>query len=283
MTLKGRLMAAINAFRNPPVGADADFESGRISRYEWFWRMYWNTAYDSVADYAANFAAGTKLYRFVRGLRNPLARWADFYVANVWGGMLDLAAGDGSREPSALPIVTESDALRPAIARLWQWSNWNSKRSLAMRYSAVCGDVFVKVVDKPDAARVFLQTVWPGVVADASWDDFGNLKRIIFQYRRSDERKTDNPNEAPRRYDYKEVIEHPSVWGGKYTRVRTYRNGGLYGFDENGNKPEWELPYDFVPCVHVPFMDVGSNWGAVGFARAIPEIRFRQQRRVIAG
>ena len=262
-------MAAYNAFRNPAAGESATYEDGRAGRYRWHWALYWNTAYDRLTDYLTMWPPGTKLYTNTRGLRNPLARWVDFYVANTWGGALDLAAGDGTRTPSALPIVTENDALRPAIARLWQWSNWGSKRDLVTRYSTVCADAFIRVVDRPGVdgrqPRVFLQTLWPGHVTDAQWDDFGNLKRLEIKYQRRDD--------ATRAlYEYGEVMEHPLAWGGTQTRVQTFRNGGLFGYAENGGEAEWLLPYDFLPAVHIPWMDAGANWGATGYTRALPKI-----------
>lgn len=263
-TVTSRFRAAYNAFWNPPAGDSEGFASQRMSRYEWFWALYWNTAYDDLSAYFANYPTGSKLYKFTRGLRNPVHRYVDFYVANVWGGALDMQAGNGRATPSALPIETENEALRPAIARLWTWSNWNSKRTLATRFSSSLGDCFIKVVDRPQVGKVYLQVRWPGEVSEAEWDDFGNLKRAVIEY--------DSLDEKEQRFTYREEIEHPSAWGGATTRFSTYRNGIAFGYAENGGEAQWTTPYDFVPMVHVPWLDVGQHWGAVGFIAAVRKI-----------
>lgn len=260
-------MAAWKAFWNPPAGGSG-FESNRPSRYDWFWALYWNTAYDQLVSYVANYPVGSKLYRYTRGLRNPVGRYVDFYVANVWGGMLDLAAGDGRDRASALPIVTDDDALRAAIAKIWQWSNWSAKRNLAVLHSTILGDAFIKVVDRPASQRCYLQVRWPGEFSDVAWDDFGHIKSCSIEYQ---------AEENGQSYRYKEVIEHPSVWGGETTRFRTFRNDRSWAYPENvdgSGMPvaEWVAPYDFVPVVHVPWVDVGQGWGSVGFVKSLRKI-----------
>lgn len=259
-------MAAWNSFWNPPAGGTG-FESNRTGRYDWFWALYWNTAYDNLNQYFANYPVGSQLYRYTRGLRNPVGRYVDFYVANVWGGLLDGDAGNGQEQASALPIVTDDDALRAAIAKVWQWSNWNSKRGLATLYSTTLGDVFLKVVDRPRPGRAYLSVRWPGEVTDVDWDDFGHVKSITFEYR----------VEEDGGYDYREVIEHPQVTGEKTTRFRTFKNGRPWAFPENADAAgtplaEWTAPYDFVPVVHIPWQDVGQGWGAVGFVKTLRKI-----------
>jgi hypothetical protein len=256
-------MSAWNAFWNPPAGG-IGFEDNRSSRYDWFWKMYWNTAYDELSSYVANYPTASQLYRFTRGLRNPVGRYVDFYVANVWGGMLDQAAGDGKETSSALPLVVDDDMLRAAIAKIWQWSNWSAKRNLAVLYSTTLGDAFIKVVDRPSSQRCYLQTRWPGEFTEVTWDDFGHVKSCTIEYQAlDDEGKT---------FAYKEIIEHPSVWGGTTTRFRTFKDNRPWAFKENVNGlgvavAEWTAPYDFVPVVHVPWVDVGQGWGAVGFVK----------------
>ena len=260
-------MAAWNAFWNPPAGGSG-FESRRTSRYDWFWSLYWNTAYDQLSSYMANYPSGSKLYRYTRGLRNPVGRFVDFYLANVWGGMLDLEAGDGRERPSALPILTDDDTLRAAISQVWQWSNWASRRNLVVMHATTLGDAFIKVVDRPSSQRCYMQVRWPGEFSDVQWDDFGHIKACTIEYQVQDGSES---------YRYKEIIEHPRVWGGERTRFRTFKNDRPWAFADNqngGGQPvaEWEAPYDFVPVVHVPWMDVGQGWGAVGFVKTLRKI-----------
>ena len=266
--LKDRLMAAIRSFWNPSLSTSG-FESTRLQRYGRAWGFYTNEVYNDLSAYlASTYPAGSQIYKYTKGLRNPIPAWVDFYVTNVWGGQLDLDAGNGQEKPSALPIVTDNDNLRPAIAKLWQWSNWNAKRNLATTYSSALGDTFIVVVDSPSAAKAYMQVRRPSEFTEIDWDDFGHVKRCVIEY------KTDDDD--GRAYDFKQVIEHPAVWGGKFTRYTTYRDGKLYAYPENvqdGQKTaQWEVPYDFVPVVHVPFKDIGEGWGALGYSATIPKI-----------
>lgn len=262
-------MAAVRAFRNPPAGGEG-FGDGRTTRYEWFWKLYWNTAYDQLTAYRANYAPdATRLYRYTRGLRNPVGRYVDFYIANVWGGPLDADAGDGKTIPSALPILTDNEAQRPAIAKIWQWSKWGQRRDIVTLHSTALGDAFLVVSDRPRSRRCSLQVRWPGEVADVEWDDAGHIKQLVIEYGTRDERGQS--------YIYREVLEHPRVWGGRTVRYQTYRNGNLFAYPENTNAAgvpvaSWTAPYDFVPAVHIPWRDIGQGWGAVGYIKTQSKI-----------
>ena len=260
--------AAYKSFWNPSL-SDSSYESNRLARYQMAWGFYQNRVYDNLTTYlAATYPAGSQIYKYTKGLRNPIPAWVDFYVTNVWGGQLDLEAGNGQEKPSALPIITENDALRPAIAKLWQWSNWNAKRNLATTYSSALGDTFIVVVDSPRAQKAYMQVRRPSEFTAIDWDDFGHVKRCVIEYKANDEQG--------KVYDFKQIIEHPSVWGGKFTRYQTYKDNRPFAFPENvldGMATwEWEVPYDFVPVVHVPFKDVGEDWGALGYSATIPKI-----------
>jgi len=260
--------AAYKSFWNPSL-SDSSYESNRLARYQMAWGFYQNRVYDNLTTYlAATYPAGSQIYKYTKGLRNPIPAWVDFYVTNVWGGQLDLEAGNGQEKPSALPVVTDNETLRPAIAKLWQWSNWNAKRNLATTYSAALGDTFIVVVDSPRAGKAYMQVRRPSEFTAIDWDDFGHVKRCVIEYKADDEQG--------KVYDFKQIIEHPSVWGGKFTRYQTYKDNRPFAFPENvldGMATwEWEVPYDFVPVVHVPFKDVGEGWGALGYSATIPKI-----------
>ena len=261
-------MAAYRSFWTPDLQSSG-FESTRLQRYQRSWQLYQNTAYNDLAAYiAATYPVGSQIYRFTTGLRNPVPAWVGFYVVNVWGGQLDLEAGNGQETPSALPIRAENDNLRPAIAKLWKWSNWNAKRLLATKYSAALGDAFIVVVDSPSAQKAYMQVRRPSEFASVDWDDFGHIKACAIEYKTNDA--------DGKAYTFKQVIEHPSVWGGKFTRYTTYKDGKLYAYPENvqdGQKTaQWEVPYDFVPVVHIPFDDIGEGWGALGYSASLPVI-----------
>ena len=261
-------MAAAKAFWNPALQS-SEYESARLLRYTRAWGFYTNEVYNDLSAYlAATYPAGSQLYKYTKGLRNPIPSWVDFYVTNVWGGTLDLEAGNGKEKPSALPILTENDNLRPAIAKLWQWSNWNAKRLLATTYSAALGDAFIVVVDSPTARKAYMQVRRPSEFTELEWDDFGHVKRAVIEYRTNDDQG--HP------FTFKQIIEHPMIWGGKFTRYTTFKDNHLFAYPENQMNgqatAQWEVPYDFVPVVHVPFKDTGDGWGALGYSATIPKI-----------
>ncbi len=259
-------MSAYRAFLNPDMATGgSSFTAGRVSRYDRLWSLYQNTAYDNLTIYLASYPANHRLYAKTRGLRNPLGAYVDFWQANIWGGVLDIAAGDGDETPTALPIVTDNERLRPAIAQVWEWSNWGAKRQVVTLHGASLGDAILKVVDNPTTKKVYLQAAWPGTVADCEWDDNGNIKRIVFEYVTSE----NNVN-----YTYKEIIEHPSVHGqGSGVRFQTFKNNVPFAYPGNlydgRGVAEWFAPYDFVPVVHIPFVDAGIGWGTVGFQQVV--------------
>ncbi len=259
-------MSAYRAFLNPDMSSGgSSFASGRLARYDRLWSLYQNTAYDNLTSYLASYPANHRLYAKTRGLRNPLGAYVDFWQANIWGGVLDMAAGDGEQTPSALPIITENDKLPPAISQVWEWSNWAAKRQVVTLYGSALGDAFLKVVDNPTSGKVYLQAVWPGNVAECEWDDNGNVKRVVFEYSASD---------GSIAYTYKEIIEHPSVHGqGDGVRFQTFRDNMPFAYPGNlydgQGVSEWFAPYDFVPIVHIPFVDAGIGWGTVGYQQCV--------------
>ena len=268
MKLKDRIMAAAKEFWNPSLQSSS-FESTRLDRYRRAWGFYTNTIYNDLAAYiAATYPVGSQIYRNTTGLRNPIPPWVEFYETNVWGGQLDLMAGNGQEKPAALPILTENDNLRPAIAKLWQWSNWNAMRLLATTYSAALGDVFIVVVDDTRSGKAYLQVRNPIQFTSVDWDNFGYIKACTTEY------KTEDAD--GKAFDFKQIIEHPDVWGGKFTRFQTYKNGKPFAYPENQMNGqatwEWEVPWDFVNVVHIPYKVSGEGWGALGYSASLPII-----------
>lgn len=260
-------MSAYKAFLNPDMNqGGSSFASARMARYDRLWALYQNTAYDRLTTYLASYPANHRLYTKTRGLRNPLGAYVDFWQANIWGGMLDMDAGDGDEDASALPIRTDNERIRPAIAQIWQWSNWGSNRQIVTLHGSALGDAIIQVVDNPTAGKVYMRARYPSEVDDLLWDDFGNVKRCVFEYGAKDDNGIS--------YTYKEIIEHPSVHGlGGGTRFRTFKNNTPFAYPGNlydgANVSEWFAPYDFVPVVHIPFIDVGVDWGTVGYAQVV--------------
>jgi hypothetical protein len=198
MAIGGRIMTAfkagVSAFRESyfdantlDLSADAewsDFDARRL-RYQIQWAFFQGNAYRDIHQWAKKMKADYGLYKYTRDIYNPAFRLGSFYRAYLWGGALDMKAGDGQERPSALPIVMESESqqLRAAIAQLWQWSNWKSKRKLVPLHGATLGDVFISVMDDQMRGKVYLEITHPGIVADVEKDPLGISRAISFNTR----------------------------------------------------------------------------------------------------
>lgn len=117
------LTAGITAFREAYMNAGAldtpdfnEFEARKL-RYAIFWAFFQNTAYRDINKWAPSLRAEYGLYKFARNIYNPAYRLGKFWQAHLMGGALDPNAGDGKTAPSALPILTEVDALRRRLRR----------------------------------------------------------------------------------------------------------------------------------------------------------------------
>lgn len=264
--------AAITAFREKYFDADLldVAETGdwgawgaRRLRYDVLWAYYQGNAYRTIHTWSKKLKADFGLYRYIRDLYNPAYELGAFYRTYVWGGALDTNAGDGREKPSALPILAENDALRPAIAQLWQWSNWTTKRKLIPQFGAVLGDVFLQVVDDVRREKVYLKIVHPGIVKDVTLDPFGNVKGYVIEY--------DRPDDKGHPATYTETAHRD----GDDVIFSQYKNGQLFdweyerGVSEAGPEPERAIPYGFVPMVHIPHNDIGVVWG---MAEAQPKL-----------
>jgi hypothetical protein len=248
-------MRGLQAFREEFVTDEGtvdtefgSFEARRV-RYAIFWSMFEATAYRNVHDWAQTYKTRYALYRWARSLYNPAYRLGEFWKAHTWGGALDPAAGDGLEVPSALPIITEYERLREPIATLWKASNWNSQKDITTLHGAVLGDTFLRIVDDTDRGKVYLDLIDPATVADITVDGFGSLKGYVIEESRP------NPNKPDQMVDYREECFRE----GDMVVYQTYLNNAPYPW--NGIAAEWELPYGFVPVVHIKHNDVGRLWG----------------------
>lgn len=236
------------------TGGFSSFQA-RGQRYRYFWSMYENSVYSNLISSAPDFIKeDLGLYRFIRGVYNPSYRLGEFYATHTLGGAIDPDAGDGQDIPSAIPIVTDIEALRPAIARLFRDSNMQTAKSIWTRYGAIMGDAPLKVIDDPIKGKVTLLPIDPRKLADYQTDQYGNVKAYtLCEWR-------DDPEDENKVVVYTETAERGI---GEEVIYRTYKGDGSlrqpYGWD--GNPPEWTVPYGFIPMVIVQHINVGLGAG----------------------
>lgn len=250
------LTAGITAFREAYMNAGAldspdfnEFEARKL-RYAIFWAFFQNTAYRDINKWAPSLRAEYGLYKFARNIYNPAYRLGKFWQAHLMGGALDPNAGDGKTAPSALPILTEVDALRTPIAALWRDSNWQIRKDIFTLQGSLFGDIGLRVIDDVERAKVYLDVVHPGTIKSVTLDPFGNVKGYTLEESRV------NPNgNTPKFVTYTEVAARD----GANVVYQTFLNGTLYAW--NGIAAEWAEPYGFIPLVICQHNNVGLEWG----------------------
>ena len=262
-------MAGLKAFKENYLGTDEDNSfieyDARATRYRLLWAMYENSAYRRMHRWSAKYKADFGLYEYIRGVYNPSYRLAEFWRAHLLGGKLDKAAGDGMQVPSVLPIVTDNDALRPALAALWKASNFQIKKDVLSLWTVVMGDGIIKVVDDTVRKKVFLSMVHPATIQSLDLDNFGNVKGYIVEERRPDPRK----GGANLTVKYTEIASRD----GQSVVYSTFLDGQPYSWDGDG-LVTWSEPYGFIPMVTVQHSNVGSDFG---WAESYPGLaKFRE-------
>ncbi len=250
MTLWSRLMAGYRAFRNAIMVADLlednDFTDwgNRQARYAVDWAIFENTCYQDAHNWAPSYRHAYGLYREVRSIYGPAHEMGSFWQTHLLGGVLDPEA----LEEGAIPIVTDNEALRPAIAELWKWSKWQTQKDVMTLQGCILGDVGLRVVDSVKHERVYLELVYPGIIKDIDKDPFGNIKGYVIEEQRA------NPKGGGS-VTYTEQVTRSGI----NVVYETFLNHKPYAW---GDQPErWTLPYGFVPMVHVMHNDVGLDFG----------------------
>ena len=260
------LTAGATAFREAYMSADAsddsDFSSyaARKMRYLIFWSFFENTAYRNIHTWSTKFKADYGLYKYTRAIYNPAHRLGDFWQTHLFGGMLDVkdgVAGDGG----ALPIITQDESLRKAIARLWQDSNWQINKDIVALWGATLGDAVIKVIDDTEHKQVYLSVVHPATLSEVERDLRGNVKSYTISETR------DDPRGGDRAVTYTETAERD----GTNVVYRTFLNNDLFAW--NNIAAEWFEPYGFIPMVTVQHDNVGLQWGWSELHAAMSKMR----------
>ena len=251
-------MTGYKAFREKYVSSDqinienfTDFDARKL-RYSIMWAMYENTAYDKIHTWSTSYKTEKGLYKYIRNIYNPSYRLGEFWKTKLLGGLLDPLAGDGKETPSALPIVTENENLRPAIAQVWNWSNWQVKKDVFGLLTPLLGDGVLRIVDDPDRGKVYIKPIHPSKLKDVELDDFGNVKGYVLEYQRAEPR----PGRSGM-VTYREIAEREENSDSIF--YSTYLNEGLYAWDNHD--AEYDVPYGFVPMVVLQHNDVGLDFG----------------------
>lgn len=234
----------------------SDFEARKL-RYGMNFSMVEGNIYRSIHSWSSGLKRDFGLYASIREIYNPTARIAAFYRDNIWRGALDPRAG----ENGAMPILIEngSEALRPAIARLFRDSNMKQLKSVLTFLGAIYGDVFIKIVDDVERQRVYLTKISPSIVKDIEKDSRGNIEAYTLEYKiKGKNGKHQKFIETCRKISPTEVEFSIEVKDESEQTVRFPR--------------KWVEPYRFVPLVHIVHVSIGEKFGWSEFHDALPKL-----------
>jgi hypothetical protein len=219
----------------------------------------------------------------MRPLRNPTYRAVEFYPRRLCPGSID----DG------LPIQCENEAVVNAIKKIWKWSNWAAKKEVAARWLALYGDLFINVathykttqdeetdedgnvvreaMTEPD--RVSFELIRPEYVTEMDMDDRG-----VITYIRADIPSVRRTGDS--------VEDYMSTWVWNLEGFRAWEQSDvnediITDIDRLGDPlvsvSMDEYGIDFIPIVHVAFLDEGNDRGTAAIMPAIDKINEANQ------
>lgn len=238
---------AVREFRrvysDPSIVRVGEDWAERRAHYALLWSLYQSSMFEDSAAWE-QYRRRYRMYRFVRPLYNPGRRLVDFYVGAVYQGEWATRPEQMVEQKCAIPFAEDTDqALLAAIAQVFQWSAWQSRKNLMLRYGAALGDVLVEVVDDPDRRKVYFHTWYPGHVADIETNAAGDVTAYMLEY--------DALDEEGALYTYRREVDKD--------RFRTFMNDEPFGYD--GMPPEWPNPYGFVPAAWILHEETGTTHG----------------------
>jgi hypothetical protein len=238
----------------------------RRSRYAVQWGHYEGNVFEEINSWHEDLKVDKALYEFIRTIYSPANRLGEFWATHIFGGPLDSDAGAGDPIPSAIPIITSSDALRGGIARLWADSQWQQNKEQPPRFGSIMGDVALTIEDDPDRRKVMIRTVDPRTVVDVMEDTAGNCRGYVVCEMRIDPRYDYgyySASSPPPYVEYKEVCYRQ----GTDVVYKTFLDGLPFDWrsrDRNGREPKgatWVEEYGFVPFVRIQHKNIGLGWG----------------------
>lgn len=259
-TLTRAIGAFITAFREEQlIPSDLyswdEFDS-RFLRYSMGEMFYVNKAYKDIAKFSARMKSNDHLYKFIRGIYNPVFRLTEGYVSKVYGGGIDWQELTGG----SIPITDATPQTIDAIRQLWVWSNWGTRKSLYVRNGAKYGDSVLKVVDQPSRGKVSIEVLHPAKLRDYKLDNAGNVTYGRIEYYVPGEGS--DPG-----YMYREDLERDVI--------RTFKDGKPHAFyADAADRPvnSWENEAGFVPLVLTKHRDVGMNSGMTAYHPALDKV-----------
>lgn len=269
MSLQAGYTAARRVFEDPSLAHQENLALNQNGMYTLLWAYYSNEMFERIASVfngnintnwqvAANgwqlYKQNYNLYRNIRMIYNPVRRLVNFYAGQVYPGVL---SEDGAKLPDGVPLAVpfseDTDKrLKAAVAQFWQWSNWQARKSVQVRYGAALGSTLIEIVDNLENGTVGADVIWPGFVTDLRLDTADNVKSYALQYMAMEDQQG---------YIYRKEVDGQSF--------RYFRDGEPYDY---GSGSVVENPYGFAPATWIKHTDVGGTHGSPVVAGSIGKI-----------
>lgn len=202
---------------------------------------YDGSVYRGMND-AMVWSLGPRAAKEIKPLFLPLARAVDIDAGIIGGDWL------------FPPEDTESKSEKWSVARdaLFDMSRWDTKGILYSHYGAVYGLSGIRVADVREKNKhIELQPARPTCFMLGYEGVYADKPAIAFWIEKREDEKGS--------YEYAEVITPE--------KIRTYRDGIPFGFDER--EPEYANEQGVVPIVEVFHIDDGTEFGECTYQKAI--------------
>lgn len=172
----------------------------------------------------------------IRGLRTCVNRAVEFHAAKVCSGKPGIVAGSASIERAVRDVL--------------KWSAFEQNKRKWIRQDAKYGNLFLKLI-KTDR-RIYIEDIEPSVVTDFEEDGRGNLLWIRI--------------DVPITEDGQDMY-YTEYWtvDGAYTSVWKHTGNSTTSLQDLGTPTfstffsVWGI--DFIPIVHVKFIEDSDKWG----------------------
>ena len=232
----------------------------RRGRYAVLWALYENTGYQAIHRWAAQFKVDFALYPNIRNVFNPYHRLVEFWATHTYTGTIDPETGDGTVRPSAIPIETRNESLRPVIGQILAASDWESNKTILARIGSAVGDVGIFAVDDTLNSQAYMEVIDPTSIVRYVADPQGQCQLYSLEEWRPDPRPgavVDSYGEV-NRVVYREdgVLERGDDGKPIGCRFSTYLDDTPFSWSDGSGEHSWVEPYPFVPFVLIAHVKI---------------------------
>lgn len=263
----------------------------RAMRYELFWSLYeCNTFEECLRNWEETLKTTRSVYKSIRTIHSVGYRIGQFWGSHVFAGSLDPLAGDGELIRSALPLVSISDPVRAAIAKVWEDSNFSTFKDVIPLYGSILGDCGIAVVDDPIRKQVRLKVIHPGWIKWLDRNDAGDTTGYILSYQRPNPdfvpsmASLTSVNDTIPTCEYREIAKLLPSGRVEYTTLKDGAEFDWRGVDTGmGGSPTWEVDYrGILPFYCFHHNQTTMTWGMSELLPAFPkEIEINDNRSLL--